>query len=219
MKNIAVAPLFPALLALAACQHGAPVAGDAPAPVAPASATAAASAPADAFLAALARHCDRAYAGRVIANTPAPITPDDFAGKALVMHVRGCDDPARELRVPFHVGDDRSRTWVLTRTVDGLRLKHDHRHADGSDDAVTLYGGDTATPGSARRQEFPVDAESIALFGREGLAASVSNTWAMEIELDRRFLYELSRPGGRLFQVEFDLTTPVEAPPPPWGAE
>jgi hypothetical protein len=133
------------------------------------------------------------------------------------MHVRGCDDPTRRLEVPFHVGDDHSRTWVLTRTDDGLRLKHDHRHEDGSDDAVTMYGGETASPGTASRQEFPVDAESIALFEREGLDVSVTNTWAMEIEPGQRFLYELARPGGRMFQVEFDLTTPVETPPVPWG--
>jgi hypothetical protein len=174
--------------------------------------------PADDFLATLARHCGRAYAGRIVANEPVPTTPDAFAGKPLVMHVRGCDAPARELRIPFHVGDDHSRTWVLTRTADGLRLKHDHRHADGTEDAVTMYGGETADPGTAHRQEFPVDAESIAMFEREGLTASVTNTWAMEIGPGERFLYELSRPGGRLFQVEFDLGTPVATPPPPWGS-
>ncbi|MDH5822276.1 hypothetical protein QFW77_04635 [Luteimonas sp. RD2P54] len=174
-------------------------------------------APADAFLAGLAQHCGQAFAGRIVANEPAPPQPDAFEGQALVMHVRGCEEPARELRIPFHVGADRSRTWVLTRTASGLRLEHDHRHQDGSDDPVTMYGGDTAAEGSARRQEFPVDAESVALFEREGLAASVANTWAMEIEPGRRFLYELSRPGGRLFQVEFDLSTPVDPPPAPWG--
>src|SRR3546814_19796560 len=80
------------------------------------------------------------------------------------MHVRGCDAPARELRVPFHVGDDHSRTWVITRTADGLRLKHDHRHADGREDVLTMYGRDTDAPGSTVPQEFPVAAESIPLF-------------------------------------------------------
>ncbi len=153
-------------------------------------------APADAFLAAIAGHCGQAFAGRIIANEPKPATPDAFEGKALVMHVRGCDEPSRELRIPFHVGDDRSRTWVLTRTDSGLRLKHDHRHSDGSADVLTMYGGDTTAPGSAQRQEFPVDADSIALFERTGSTASVTNTWAMEIEPGRRFLYELSRPAG-----------------------
>ena len=194
-----------ALLALAACASRAPSAGT--------------EAPADAFMAALASHCGQAFAGRILVDQPASPEPDAFAGKALVMHVRGCDEPARELRVPFHVGDDHSRTWVITRTADGLRLKHDHRHADGSEDVLTMYGGDTAASGTAVRQEFPVDAESIALFEREGSEASVTNTWAMEVEPGERFLYELSRPGGRLFQVEFDLTQPVDLPPAPWGSE
>lgn len=175
-----------------------------------------ASSPPDAFLARLAEHCGQAFEGRVVTDVPAA-TDDPFAGKRLVMHVRRCGE--REIAIPFHVGDDRSRTWVLTRTSEGLRLKHDHRHADGTHDAVTMYGGDTSTPGTLVRQEFPVDAESIAMFEREQRSASVTNVWAMEIEPRKRFLYELSRPGGRLFQVEFDLTRPVEAPPAPWGHE
>jgi hypothetical protein len=165
----------------------------------------------------MAQHCGQAFAGRIVTDQPPPVADDPFTGKALIMHVRECN--GSELKIPFHVGDDHSRTWVLTRTAEGLRLKHDHRHEDGSDDAVTMYGGDTAAPGTESRQEFPVDAESIAVFEREGLAASVTNTWAMEIEPGKRFLYELSRPGGRMFQVEFDLTAPVAAPPAPWGHE
>ena len=187
--------------------------------------SAAEAAPADAFLAALASHCGQAFAGRIIANEPASPQPDAFEGKALVMHVRGCDDPHRQLLVPFHVGDDHSRTWVLTRTDSGLRLKHDHRLEDGSPDEQTMYGGESNTPGTAIRQEFPVDAESIELFGRTGADVSTTNTWAMEIEPGKRFLYELSRPEGglnpkgRMFQVEFDLATPVAIPPVPWGFE
>ena len=197
-----IAPLA-ALCLLSAC------AGTPSSSVAPA-----ADAPVDDFLAALRSHCGQAFAGRVVVDTPASAN-DAFAGKPLVMHVRECD--TNTTRVPFHVGDDHSRTWVLTRTVDGLRLKHDHRHEDGTSDKVTMYGGDTATAGTAQRQAFPVDAESIANFNANGLTASVTNTWAMEIEPGRRFLYELSRPNGRLFQVEFDLSRPVPLPPAPWG--
>ncbi|MEN1960912.1 hypothetical protein WCE41_11375 [Luteimonas sp. MJ246] len=224
MTIIRLSALSAALVALAACAPSAdqaPAADVAAADAAPAQALDAPvpdAAPADAFLAALAGHCGQAFAGRIVANEPASPEPDAFEGKDLVMHVRGCDDPTRGLRVPFHVGDDHSRTWVLTRTDDGLRLKHDHRHEDGSPDEQTMYGGETATAGTAVRQEFPVDAESIELFGRTGADVSTTNTWAMEIEPDSRFLYELSRPGGRMFQVEFDLTTPVAEPPAPWGA-
>lgn len=172
------------------------------------------SEPPDAFLAAIRQHCGQAFAGRIAANDPEPAN-DPFVGQPLVMHVRECSDG--EIRIPFHVGDDRSRTWVLTRTSTGIRLKHDHRHEDGSPDPVTMYGGDSAGPGTAARQAFPVDADSRALFEREGLTASVTNTWAMEIEPGRRFRYELTRP-GRTFQVDFDLTSPIATPSPPWGA-
>lgn len=171
-----------------------------------------AQAPADEFLSRLELQCGQAFAGKVVVNEPAPPN-DPFAGQLLVMHVRECREG--ELRIPFHVGEDRSRTWVLTRTASGLRLKHDHRHADGSPDAVTMYGGDTIADGSGSRQEFPADESSKQLFTREGLTASLPNTWALEIEPGVKFVYELTRPGRR-FRVEFDLSTPVPTPPAPW---
>ena len=54
------------------------------------------------------------------------------------------------------------------------------------------------------------------MFRREGLVASVENTWAMEIQ-PAMFAYELTRPNGRRFRVEFDLSRPVATPPTPWG--
>jgi hypothetical protein len=157
----------------------------------------------------LSSHCGKAYGGRIVANEPAALPDDPFAGKD-AGDARPRVRAERIDRIPFHVGDDHSRTWVITRTADGLRLKHDHRHEDGSADELTMYGGDTAAPGSARRQEFPVDAESRALFERTGRNVSMTNTWAMEIEPGKTYVYELARP-GRLFRVEFDLTQPVPA--------
>lgn len=210
---------LPALCLLAACGTSQPPASvDAPVAAQPPATTAPVAEPSrsapDAFLDALRQHCGQAYEGRIIANVPAEPN-DPFEGKTLVMHVRECADDV--VKVPFHVGDDHSRTWVITRTGSGLRLKHDHRHADGSEDDMTQYGGDTASEGSARRQEFPVDQFSIDMFNAQGRAVSTTNTWAIEIDPGKRYLYELSRPGGRLFQVEFDLTTPVTIPPAPWG--
>ena len=170
--------------------------------------------PADRFMARLAEHCGQAYAGRVSVNRP-PADDDPFAGKDLVMHVRDCSDD--EIRIPFHVGEDRSRTWIISRTYDGIRLKHDHRHEDGSEDPVTMYGGETETQGTESRQEFPIDKPSVRLFEAHGLTASLNNVWALEIEPNERFVYELARPGTeRLFRVEFDLSRPVPEPPPAW---
>ncbi|MDO5611135.1 MAG: hypothetical protein Q4G62_10280 [Pseudomonadota bacterium] len=219
-KQLLIA-LSPLALALAACAPSSESKASSPATPAVDAANAApadaeALAPVDVFMASIAAHCGKAYEGKIIANEPKPTTPDAFEGKRLVMHVRGCDTPKQRLEVPFHVGDDHSRTWILTRLDDGLRLKHDHRHEDGSPDAMTMYGGDSKSAGTAQRQEFPVDAESIAMFEKGGLNASVENTWAMEIH-PQTFVYELARPNGRLFKVEFDLTKPVDLPPTPWG--
>lgn len=187
--------MLPALL-IAACSGGSPASNQEPA---------------DAFMDALLAHCGKAYEGRVVSTDE---TDADFAKERLVMHVRECADS--EIRIPFHVGEDRSRTWVITRTDAGLRLKHDHRHEDGSEDAVTQYGGDSSEIASAYRVEFPVDEYSIDMFNQEGLLASVTNIWAVEAT-DQSFAYELSRE-NRFFRVEFDLTNPVDAPLAPWGA-
>ena len=128
------------------------------------------------------------------------------------MHVRHCKGDA--IRIPFHVGEDRSRSWVLTRTSNGLRLKHDHRHQDGTEDKVTQYGGDTRVEGSATVQEFPADAETIAL-----IPEAKTNVWTIQLEPARMFVYALRREGtDRRFRVAFDLMRRVPAPPAPWGS-
>ena len=165
------------------------------------------------FFADLSSLCGKAFEGRI--TSPPAAADASFAGKALVMHVRDCS--ADVIRVPFHVADDRSRTWVISRTAAGLRLKYDHRHEDGSEDKVTQYGGDSTTPLSAARQEFPADAFTKALLIREGNVAGAANVWAVEVNPGRSFAYELRRP-NRFFRVEFDLTKPVAAPPAPWGS-
>lgn len=168
--------------------------------------------PRDLFFDNLISMCGKAFEGRIASP---PVEADAaFAGKRLVMHVRACTED--EVRIPFHVGEDRSRTWVVTRAGAGLRLKHDHRHADGTEDKLTQYGGDTVGPGTARRQLFPADDFSKSLFTRENIPASTANVWAMEAD-SRVFAYELRRP-GRFFRVEFDLSRPVAPPPAPWGA-
>ncbi|MDY7096775.1 MAG: hypothetical protein SXU28_01430 [Pseudomonadota bacterium] len=213
---------LPATFALAACSAPA---DDSTPPVEAASEQ-------DAFFAALSTHCGKAYAGTLVSQDTADA---DFAGASMVMHVAECSED--RIAIPFHVQTDgawdRSRTWVITRTADGLRLKHDHRHADGEPDAVTQYGGNTAAAGTARAQAFPVDAYSIDLFKREGLDASITNVWTVEVDPDTPagddaseagvFAYQLQRtvaggaPEDRFFRVEFDLGEEVEAPPPAWG--
>ena len=167
----------------------------------------------DAFWRALQPLCGKAFAGRLVEGTE----PSDASmrDKELVMHVRHCS--ASEIRIPFHVGEDRSRTWVLRRTADGFTLKHDHRHEDGSEDRITQYGGGTriVTAGSTAL-DFHADAHTAAL-----IPAAATNVWTLAVdEGARTFSYALRREAtARRFRVEFDLTREVPPPPPPWGAE
>ena len=175
----------------------------------PASAGSALPAQQVAFWSALQSLCGDAFAGRTVASEP----PDAvMAQERLVMHVRRCS--ADSILIPFHVGEDRSRTWVLTRTATGLRLKHDHRHEDGTADSVTMYGGDTMEAGDSTRQAFHADSLTAEL-----IPVARTNVWTIEFEPGRMFAYVLRREGtDRYFRAEFDLSTPVGAPPPPWGS-
>lgn len=186
--------LLPAAAALAACLAS-PARSPAPSPQ-------------DAFWESLLSLCGDAFAGSVVESVP----DDPGLRQPLVMHVRECGDST--IRIPFHIGEDRSRTWVLTRTETGLRLKHDHRHEDGQPDSVTWYGGDTPDRGSPTTQEFAADEHTAAL-----IPAARTNVWTVEVIPGERFSYMLRREGTeRRFRADFDLTRRVPAPPPPWGS-
>ena len=232
-------PALIALALLAGCTTPAPP-GDTPA----------AASPQQAFWQALSSHCGKAYAGALASEDARDA---DWAGKAMVAHWAACEEdrvaiafhveeapPSSSSEAVGHaetsssseaVGREnpwnRSRTWIVTRHGAGadtrFTLKHDHRHDDGEADAVTFYGGTSADAGSARAQDFPVDAESVALFTREGLDASLTNVWHVAVDpagsKDARFAYQLTRRNDptRRFRVEFDTTKAVAPPPPAWG--
>lgn len=158
------------------------------------------SAPQDAFMSNLNRLCGKTFAGRLVTTDPAD---KDFAGKKLEMGPVACS--TGEVAVPFAVGDNRTRTWVITRTEAGVRLKHVHRHADGHEDKVSRYGGDTVASGTAERQEFPADTFSKDLFRANGLERSLTNVWAVEAVPGKLFAYELRR-ADRFFRVEFETS-------------
>lgn len=158
------------------------------------------------FMANLATFCGKSLEGR-LANGDA--SDRDFASSRLVMGPVRCEESA--ISIPFAVGENRSRTWVITRTEAGLRLKHVHRHADGHEDTVSRYGGDTAAPGTATRQEFPVDQFSRDLFMANKLERSVTNVWALEAVPGKLFAYELRR-ANRFFRVEFDASQAQPTP-------
>jgi len=173
---------------------------------------AASATPLDSFWSNLQALCGKAYAGELIVE---PEGESSFAGRELVMHVRECSD--ERIRIPFFVGDDRSRTWVLTRLDRHggarLELKHDHRHEDGGEDEVTMYGGTTTNTGLATQQVFPADQHTRTL-----IEPAHSNVWRIELLPGDRFSYHLRRLGTeRVFQIDFSLGIPIETPEPPWG--
>src|SRR5690554_5790488 len=165
----------------------------------------------DAFFDNIRQYCGQAFVGEVVEDNFKGV--ETFTENRLVMHVRECSD--NELRIPFHVGDNHSRTWILTKTGSGISLKHDHRNEDGTYDGLTMYGGHTIDAGYDRVQSFPADAYSKEHFVELGLAVSNTNVWQMYI-YPEVFTYRLVRE-GREFRVEFDLTKPVATPPTPWG--
>ncbi|MEO9943681.1 hypothetical protein [Paraglaciecola sp.] len=163
----------------------------------------------DTFFSNIAEHCGKAFEGKVTVDNQ----PSAAFDAKLVMFVRYCDDV--ELQIPFYVGDNASRTWIIKKTGSGLSLKHDHRHKDGSYDPVTMYGGHTLDAGFEQIQSFPADQYSKELFAKLSLPQSITNVWQMYIYPDT-FSYRLVRE-GREFRVDFDLTQPITAPKAPWG--
>jgi len=159
------------------------------------------------FWTKLKSHCGKAYEGELITGGN-----DDFAGKKLVMHVRTCEDDT--VRIPFFVGEDKSRTWVLTMHDGRIQLKHDHRHEDGSEDDVTQYGGRSTNEGLADIQFFPADQETANL-----ISYASTNVWWITLD-ETSFAYNLRRMGSdRLFTAKFDLSKEVDTPSAPWGSE
>lgn len=156
----------------------------------------------------LQKLCGKAYAGTVAA---APADDTTFKDKALVMDVRACEKD--RVRIPFMVGADRSRTWVVVYKNGKILLKHDHRHEDGKPDTVTQYGGWTTNTGLANRQVFPADEETVKI-----IPAAGPNVWWIELVPGEYFSYNLRRMGSeRYFSIKFDLKKPVTAPEAPWG--
>ena len=155
----------------------------------------------NAFLNKLQPYCGKSYSGQVKHPTG---DKDPFAGKSLVIHFKNCN--GQEIRIPFAVGDDHSRTWILTQTDQGLLLKHDHRLKDGTPDEVTMYGGFANENSDSWSAIFPADEYTAEL-----LPAAATNEWTLALSKDGKMLsYMLRRDGTLRFQADFDLEKAME---------
>lgn len=148
------------------------------------------------FFANLKKLCGQEFEG----ETKFPQDPQHpLVGKKLIMKVASCTE--NELRIPFQVGEDKSRTWILTLSEKGLLFKHDHRHEDGTPDKITMYGGWAAAGGTAHSQKFPADPDTAKL-----IPEAVTNVWKLEINPEtRQFTYSLERHGKPRYEAVFNL--------------
>jgi hypothetical protein len=159
---------------------------------------------AKAFFDSLHRLCGTRFEGAM--TFPAE-GQDAFAGKLLVAQVETCTDS--EIRIPFAVGDDTSRTWIISRTAGGLQLQHDHRHADGTEDAISMYGGKSRSRGSATEQSFAADAHTAKL-----IPEAATNVWTISLADDgERLVYALQRNDKPRFKAELRrVESPASVP-------
>lgn len=117
----------------------------------------------------------------------------------LLLMVASCEDD--EIRIPFHAGEDRSRTFVITHGDEGLHLRHSHRYEDGTPHDLTNYGGYANMEGDAERQFFEADQRTV-----EMLPEAATNVWMMEMDLENgTFVYYLERHNEPRFRAEFTL--------------
>lgn len=145
------------------------------------------------FFARLTALCGATFEGASVFPRDAG---DAFAGKKLVARVATCT--ADEVRVPFLVGADRSRTWVFKKIGNGLELKHDHRHDDGTPDEQTMYGGMANDKGSASVQSFEADAYTAKL-----IPAASTNVWTVTLAPDGKSMsYYLERDAKPRFKAD-----------------
>jgi len=106
----------------------------------------------DEFVQNLMPLCGQSFAGKVVSTDAVDA---DWRSAKIIAGPVSCEVAA--IKMPLAVGENTSRTWVLIPEKRSLTLKHDHRHKDGTADAVSWYGGTAQTDGTSTRQEFPVD--------------------------------------------------------------
>ena len=148
--------------------------------------------------------CGKTFEGQVTSTDP---QDDDWRKEVLTLGPMTCPNSVTTV-LPLAVGSDQTRVWTLELRDEGqsLDFRHAHTLKDGSPDPVTGYGGvATAKNSTPTLAVFPVDDISKEVFAENGLQASMTNTWSIDIKPGEKVIYKLSRE-GRNFVAEFDLT-------------
>lgn len=154
------------------------------------------------FLSHYSEYCGYAYEGTT--NFVDLSSGYIFEDATLTMILSECDE--NEVRIPFHVDEDTSRTWIVKMTPQGLHLSHDHRYPDGTQHDQNFYGGYADSEGSASKQYFPADHRTI-----EERPTRAANRWAKEIDTENdKYFYRLYLNDELRLEAEFDLSQPIE---------
>ena len=153
-----------------------------------------------AFISNLKKLCGNSYRGEQIYRSH---HGESWAHREMIMHVTVCEDD--RVFIPFHIDEDRSRTWMFLSEDGKLRFRHQHLHEDGTHEDDSMYGGYATDEGTAFIQYFPADD-----FTAEVIPGGEGNLWtvAMDEELTQ-FSYRLDRDGEKRFEIVFDLTKPL----------
>lgn len=153
-----------------------------------------------AFFDNLAGLCGQSFRGQQIYRSH---HGSGWAHLDMIMHVSLCEDD--RIHIPFHVGEDQSRTWMFLVEDGRLRFRHDHRYPDGTPEEESLYGGYADDSGTAFAQHFPADEYTARLIEGGG-----GNIWTVMIDEGfTTFTYRLERDGEKRLRVDFDLTNPL----------
>ncbi len=155
-----------------------------------------------AFFENLRSHHGLSMTGHTVFSVPGP--NDSMTGAKLTLRFERHSDT--EVRVPFQVDEDHSRTWVITLTEEGLLLKHDHRDPDGTPHEVTEYGGWADDSGTAHRQFFAADEHTRELFPHANNAG-----WTLWFEPQKeQLLYYVENAGKLRYRAVFSDPVPTE---------
>jgi hypothetical protein len=155
------------------------------------------------FLTNYEPYCGHAYRGE---STLVELGDDHpLEDASLLMILNECSED--EVRIPFHVNNDRSRTWIVRETIRGLHLSHDHRHPDGTEYEANMYGGYADGEGSSTTQYFPADERTI----RDRPAREI-NRWSKSFDHSaERYYYRLYLRDTLRYEARFDLSNPLPA--------
>lgn len=161
----------------------------------------------ESFFDAIKSHCGKAFSGSVEDSSNSTA----YNGKKFVLHIRDCSNT--QIKMPLHIDDNSSRILILTKSGESIKLEHDHRHPDGSPDALTLYGG-YSVDSTAKVANFPESSESIAITKAHAPNRTYPSLWSIILSAED-ITYQVVRP-GRTIKSNFKFTDTLSDPPTAW---